>query len=45
MTDAVSRHRLRPVIDRVFPLDQTPEAFAHYLSGATFGKVVIRLQP
>jgi NADPH:quinone reductase-like Zn-dependent oxidoreductase len=45
MTDAVARHRLLPVIDRVFPFGQTLEAFAHYLSGANFGKVVIRLDP
>lgn len=43
MTQAVARHRLRPVIDRAFPFGQAPEAFAYYLSGANFGKVVIRL--
>jgi NADPH:quinone reductase-like Zn-dependent oxidoreductase len=43
MTHAVARHRLRPVIDRVFTFGQTPEAFAHYLAGANFGKVAIRL--
>ena len=43
MAQAVARHRVRPVIDRVFDFGQTPEAFAHYLSGANFGKVVIRL--
>lgn len=43
MTQAVERHCLHPVIDRVFSFGQTPEAFAHYLSGANFGKVVIRL--
>lgn len=45
MTQAVEWHRLHPVIDRVFTFGQTPEAFAHYLSGANFGKVVIRLHP
>lgn len=45
MAAAVGRHRLRPVIDRIFPFGQAPEAFAHYLAGANFGKVVIRLHP
>ena len=45
MTQAVERHRLHPVIDRVFPFEQAPEAFAHFLSGANFGKVAIRLHP
>lgn len=45
MTQAVERHRLQPVIDRIFSFGQAPEAFAHYLSGANFGKVVIRLHP
>jgi len=45
MAEAVARHHLHPVIDRVFPFGQAPEAFAHYLSGANFGNVVIRLHP
>lgn len=43
MTDAVARHRLHPVIDRVFAFGEAPQAFAHYLSGSNFGKVVIRI--
>lgn len=45
MTAFIERHRLHPVIDRVFTLEQAPQAFAHYLAGANFGKVVIRLHP
>lgn len=45
MAEVIGRHRLRPVIDRIFPFGQAPEAFAHYLAGANFGKVVIRLNP
>ncbi len=37
----MAAHRLRPVIDRVFPFDEVPEAFAHCASGGGFGKVVI----
>jgi NADPH:quinone reductase-like Zn-dependent oxidoreductase len=45
MAQTMERHRLHPVIDRIFSFGQAPQAFAHYLSGANFGKVVIRLQP
>ncbi|GAA2323131.1 zinc-binding dehydrogenase [Streptomyces violaceusniger] len=41
MNKAIDRHRLRPAIDRVFPFDQAPEAFAHFEKGPRFGKVVI----
>lgn len=42
MNRAFSEHRLRPVIDRVFPFDRVGDAFAHLASGAHFGKVVVR---
>ncbi|NUR83201.1 MAG: NAD(P)-dependent alcohol dehydrogenase [Nonomuraea sp.] len=41
MNRLVETHRLRPVIDRVFPFDQAQDAYRHYASGAAFGKVVI----
>ena len=34
---------VKPVIDRVFPLDEGREAMAHYLSGAFAGKIVITM--
>jgi NADPH:quinone reductase-like Zn-dependent oxidoreductase len=43
MNRAIALHRLQPVIDRVFPLEQTREAFQHMASGKHFGKIVIRL--
>jgi NADPH:quinone reductase-like Zn-dependent oxidoreductase len=43
MNRAIAAHRLRPVVDRVFPFDQAPEAFRHLESGSHFGKVCIRL--
>lgn len=43
MNAAISRHRLKPVIDRVFSFGETPEAFRHLESGQHFGKVVIRV--
>ena len=36
-------HRLRPVVDRVFPLEEAREAMQYMQSGAHFGKVVIRV--
>ncbi|MFI6697561.1 NAD(P)-dependent alcohol dehydrogenase [Streptomyces sp. NPDC050509] len=41
MNRVISRHRLRPVVDRVFPFDETPDAFSSFAKGPRFGKVVI----
>ncbi|WP_236256010.1 zinc-dependent alcohol dehydrogenase family protein [Streptomyces hygroscopicus] len=41
MNKVIARHRLRPVIDRVFPFDEAPEAFSHFEKGSRVGKVVI----
>jgi NADPH:quinone reductase-like Zn-dependent oxidoreductase len=41
MISAIEVAKLRPVIDRHFPLEQLPEALALMQSGGHFGKVVI----
>jgi NADPH:quinone reductase-like Zn-dependent oxidoreductase len=41
MNRALSQSQLHPVIDSTFPFDQAPAAYAHLMSGAHFGKVVI----
>lgn len=41
MNRMISLHRLRPVIDRVFPFAEARDAYRHLESGAHFGKVVI----
>jgi NADPH:quinone reductase-like Zn-dependent oxidoreductase len=41
MNRAIGNSQLHPVIDRVFDFDRAPEAYAHLMSGAHFGKVVI----
>src|SRR5207302_2434910 len=41
MLDDVNRYKLRPPVDRVFPLDEGGAAFAHLESGDQFGKVVL----
>jgi len=43
MNDAITQHRLEPVIDRVFSFDESPEAFRHLASAQHFGKIVIRI--
>ncbi|MCP5370581.1 MAG: NAD(P)-dependent alcohol dehydrogenase [Hyphomicrobiales bacterium] len=44
MNRAVAAHRLRPVIDRVFDFADARAAYHHQLSGAHFGKVVVRIE-
>ncbi|NUP79181.1 MAG: NAD(P)-dependent alcohol dehydrogenase [Nonomuraea sp.] len=41
MNELIAAHRLRPVIDHVFPFDRAPDAYRHYASGTAFGKIVI----
>ncbi|MEV0232923.1 NAD(P)-dependent alcohol dehydrogenase [Nonomuraea sp. NPDC050786] len=41
LTRAMEAHRLRPVLDRVFPFDDVLDAFRYVESGGGFGKVVI----
>jgi zinc-binding alcohol dehydrogenase/oxidoreductase len=41
MTAFVAQHRIVPVVDRVFPLAQTEEAFRHMEASAQFGKIVL----
>jgi NADPH:quinone reductase-like Zn-dependent oxidoreductase len=41
MNRAIALHKLRPVIDRVFPFNEAQDAYRHLESGKHFGKVVI----
>jgi NADPH:quinone reductase-like Zn-dependent oxidoreductase len=41
MNRAIALHRLKPVIDRVFPYDQSREALRHMRDRGHFGKIVI----
>lgn len=43
MNRAIAAAGLRPVIDRVFPFGQAPDAFHHMASGEHFGKIVVRV--
>jgi len=42
MARAIAQHRLQPVVDRVFPLDELRPALDYLASGAQFGKICIR---
>jgi NADPH:quinone reductase-like Zn-dependent oxidoreductase len=41
MNAFMTRHKIKPVIDRVFPFEQAPAAYEYMESGAFFGKIVI----
>jgi NADPH:quinone reductase-like Zn-dependent oxidoreductase len=43
MNRAIEQHGMRPVVGRVFPFQEAPEALRYLESGRHFGKVVIRL--
>jgi NADPH:quinone reductase-like Zn-dependent oxidoreductase len=43
MNDAVSAHRMEPILDREFSFDDAPAAYRHLEGASHFGKVVIRL--
>jgi NADPH:quinone reductase-like Zn-dependent oxidoreductase len=42
MNRALELHRIKPVIDRVFGMNEIAEALRYMESGAHFGKIVIR---
>ncbi|MEV4455833.1 NAD(P)-dependent alcohol dehydrogenase [Microbispora sp. NPDC049633] len=44
LNEIISAHRLRPVIDRVFPFEDAAAAFRYYESANPFGKVVIGIR-
>ncbi len=43
MNRAIGLHQIRPVVDRVFSMEEAREALRYFESGAHFGKVVIRV--
>lgn len=43
MNRAIALHQLRPVIDRVFPLEEARAAFEHMAAGEHLGKIVVRV--
>lgn len=43
MNRAMAQNKLRPVIDRVFPFEQSIEAFQYQNKGGHFGKIVVKI--
>jgi NADPH:quinone reductase-like Zn-dependent oxidoreductase len=43
MNRALAVNNIKPVVDQVYPFDQTQEALRHMEGGKHFGKIVIRL--
>jgi NADPH:quinone reductase-like Zn-dependent oxidoreductase len=43
MVSFIETHSIKPVIDRVFPFDQVPQALRHMESRKHFGKIVIKV--
>jgi NADPH:quinone reductase-like Zn-dependent oxidoreductase len=43
MNRAIAANQLRPVIDRVFPFEQSADALRYMQSAQHFGKIVITL--
>jgi NADPH:quinone reductase-like Zn-dependent oxidoreductase len=43
MNRAIAAAEMRPVVDRVFPFNQAPDALRYLESAAHFGKVVVRV--
>ncbi len=44
ITNLIEAGKIRPVIDRVFPFEQTNEALSYVESGRSKGKVVIKMR-
>jgi NADPH:quinone reductase-like Zn-dependent oxidoreductase len=43
LNDFVTAHKIKPIVDKVFSLEDTPKAFDAMNEGEFFGKIVIRL--
>ncbi len=43
LADAVRINKLKPVIDKVYPVDQIQQAFTYLEAGLAFGKVIVKM--
>lgn len=44
MVEFVDKHKLRPVVDRVFAMEEGEAAFRHMDEGMQFGKIVVKIK-
>jgi NADPH:quinone reductase-like Zn-dependent oxidoreductase len=42
MNDAIMQNAMKPIVDRVFPFSELPQALKYMESGAHFGKIVLK---
>jgi NADPH:quinone reductase-like Zn-dependent oxidoreductase len=42
MNDAIVQNAMKPIVDRVFPFSELPQALKYMESGAHFGKIVLK---
>lgn len=45
MKELIEAGKIKPVIDRCYPLAETAEAFRYYGGGHARGKVIIAIEP
>ena len=43
MVNLFEKHRIRPVLDRSYPLEQAAEAFNRMKEGRQFGKIILKI--
>jgi NADPH:quinone reductase-like Zn-dependent oxidoreductase len=43
MNRAIVQDKIVPVVDKVFPFEQVPDALRHMESGSHFGKIVVKV--
>ena len=43
MIDFIENRKLRPVVDKIYPLSQVHEAFARMQEGTQFGKIILQI--
>jgi NADPH:quinone reductase-like Zn-dependent oxidoreductase len=44
MNAFLAEHRLKPIIDEIYPFEAATQAFEHLESGRHFGKIVIKVR-
>ena len=43
MIDFIHKHKIKPVVDKIFPLAQVNDAFARMEEGVQFGKIILKI--
>ncbi len=43
MIDFIHKHKIKPVVDKIFPFAQVNDAFARMEEGVQFGKIILKI--